>query len=82
VETFGPRAHLVLSEATYRHDDRRAPLHLSGRQAGEAARAAAAERLVLTHIWPEVDPAVIREEGSEAFGAEAMLAAVDLTLPI
>ena len=36
-----PGADLVLSEATYQHDDIRAPIHLSARQAGEAAREAA-----------------------------------------
>ena len=36
VEAFGPGADLVLSEATYQHDDIRAPIHLSARQAGEA----------------------------------------------
>ncbi|MGZ4676947.1 MAG: MBL fold metallo-hydrolase [Acidimicrobiia bacterium] len=82
VEAFGAGADLVLSEATYRHDDRRAPLHLSGRQAGEAARAAGAGRLVLTHVWPEIDPHIIREEGSEAFGNEVTMAAVDLTTTI
>jgi ribonuclease BN (tRNA processing enzyme) len=81
-EAFGAGAHLLLSEATYRHDDRRAPLHLSGLQAGEYARDAKAERLVLTHIWPELDPEVILREGSEGYGAEAMLAAVDLTVTI
>ena len=35
-----PGADLVLSEATYQHDDIRAPIHLSARQAGETARAA------------------------------------------
>ena len=39
VEAFAPGADLVLSEATYQHDDIRAPIHLSARQAGEAARA-------------------------------------------
>ena len=37
---FGAGADLVLSEATYLHDDIRAPIHLSARQAGEAAREA------------------------------------------
>ena len=59
----------MLSEATYQHDDIRAPIHLSARQAGEAARAAArAQRLMLTHLWPTLDPVASVEEGSEAFG--------------
>jgi ribonuclease BN (tRNA processing enzyme) len=72
----------VLSEASYEHADRRSPIHLSGRQAGEGARQAKAERLVLTHLWPRVDPAVVVEEGSDAFGGAATLAAIDLTVPI
>ena len=40
VDAFAPGADLVLSEATYMHDDIRAPIHLSARQAGEQARAA------------------------------------------
>ena len=68
VDAFGPGADLVLSEATYLHDDIRAPIHLSARQAGEAARDAGARRLMLTHLWPTLDPVASVEEGSEAFG--------------
>lgn len=82
VDAFDPGANLVLSEASYEHAHRRSPIHLSGTEAGAAARAARAERLVLTHLWPEVDPAVIDAEGSEAFGAEVTLAAVDLVVPV
>jgi ribonuclease BN (tRNA processing enzyme) len=78
VETFGPGADLVLSEATYQHDDIRAPIHLSARQAGEAARAAKARRLMLTHLWPTLDPVASVEEGSEAFGHAVSLAAPHL----
>ena len=78
VETFGPGADLVLSEATYQHDDIRAPIHLSARQAGEAARAAKARRLMLTHLWPSLDPVASVEEGSEAFGHAVTLAAPHL----
>ena len=78
VETFGPGADLVLSEATYQHDDIRAPIHLSARQAGEAARAAKARRLMLTHLWPTLDPVASVEEGSEAFGHAVTLAAPHL----
>jgi ribonuclease BN (tRNA processing enzyme) len=82
VDAFAPRADLVLSEATYQHADIRAPIHLSARQAGEAARAAAARRLMLTHLWPTIDPAASAAEGSEAFGAEVILAAPNLQVVI
>jgi ribonuclease BN (tRNA processing enzyme) len=78
VETFAPGADLVLSEATYQHDDIRAPIHLSARQAGESALAAHARRLMLTHLWPTLDPVASVEEGSEAFGHAVTLAAPHL----
>jgi ribonuclease BN (tRNA processing enzyme) len=78
VGAFEPGADLVLSEATYVHDDRKSPIHLSARQAGEAAREARARRLILTHLWPKVDPVTSVEEGSEAFGAPVTLAAPHL----
>ncbi len=78
VEAFAPGADLVLSEATYQHDDIRAPIHLSARQAGEAARAARARRLMLTHLWPTLDPVASVEEGSDAFGHAVTLAAPHL----
>jgi ribonuclease BN (tRNA processing enzyme) len=82
VEAFAPGADLVLSEATYQHDDIRAPIHLSARQAGEAARAAKARRLMLTHLWPMLDPVASVEEGSEAFGRAVTLAAPHLVTRI
>jgi ribonuclease BN (tRNA processing enzyme) len=75
VDAFEPGADLVLSEATYLHDNRPAPIHLSAKQAGEAARAARAQRLILTHLWPRVDPAVAAAEGAEAYGGSVTLAA-------
>lgn len=79
---FGKGADLVLSEATYQHDDIRAPIHLSARQAGEAARDAGARRLMLTHLWPALDPIASVEEGSEGFGKGAVLAAPHLVTHI
>ena len=35
---------------------------------------------MLTHLWPTLDPAVSAAEGSEAFGAEVILAAPNLKL--
>lgn len=81
-EVFGTGADLLLSEATYTHDDIRSPIHLSARQAGELARAAEARRLVLTHLWPTIDPVASAAEASDAFGSEAVLAAPGATLHI
>jgi ribonuclease BN (tRNA processing enzyme) len=82
VEAFEPGADLILSEATYQHDFIPAPIHLSARQAGEAARAAHARRLMLTHLWPTLDPLASVEEGSEAFGHAVSLAAPHLVTHI
>jgi ribonuclease BN (tRNA processing enzyme) len=82
VEAFAPGADLVLSEATYQHDNIAASIHLSARQAGEAARAAKARRLMLTHLWPTLDPVASVEEGSEAFGRAVTLAAPHLVTHI
>lgn len=71
---FARRADLVLSEATYLHDDIRAPIHLSARQAGELAREAEAQRLVLTHLWPMCDAARSQAEGSDGFGGDVAVA--------
>jgi ribonuclease BN (tRNA processing enzyme) len=81
-DAFDPRADLVLCEATYQHDDIRAPIHLSARQAGEMARAARARNLMLTHLWPALDPIASVEEGSEAFGNPVVLAAPHLVTRI
>lgn len=49
--------------------------HLSARQAGKAAAAAGAERLLLTHIAPPLDKAKARQEAEDAFGAPVEVAA-------
>ena len=74
-EVFGPGADLVLSEATFQRDNETSGLHLSARQAGELARAARARHLMLTHLWPGLDPNASVVEGSDAFGREVLLAA-------
>lgn len=75
IDAFEPGADLVLSEATYLDNEVPAPIHLSAKQAGEAARAARAQRLILTHLWPKIDPAVAAAEGAEAYGGSVTLAA-------
>ncbi|MGZ4688403.1 MAG: MBL fold metallo-hydrolase [Acidimicrobiia bacterium] len=82
VDAFGAGADLVLSEASYLHDNIPIAIHLSAHQAGLAAREARAHRLLLTHIWPQVDPEASVAEGSEAFGEPVTLAVPHLVTEI
>lgn len=80
---FAPGADLVLSEATYQRGGARTEaLHLTAHEAGEAARGAGARRLVVTHLWPALDPVASVAEASEAFGDAVTLAAPHLTTRI
>ena len=76
LEALGPGLDLALCEATMTIEEEGTLQHLSARQAGSSARAAAAGRLVLTHLWATVDPEQSRREGTEAFGAVVEVATV------
>lgn len=74
---LGSGLDLALCEASFLRDREGSLQHLSARQAGTSGREARVARLVLTHLWPTVDPAKIRAEGADAFGAPVELAAID-----
>ena len=74
LEALGPGLNLALCEATYLRDTEGRAHHMSARQAGASGRAAGVDRLVLTHLWPTVEPAASKAEGSDAFGREVELA--------
>lgn len=82
VDAFAPNADLVLSEATYLHGEKPVEIHLSAREAGQAARAAGAKRLMLTHLWPRLDHHRAVDEGSDAYGEPVVLAAPHLVTRI
>ncbi|MDQ3569735.1 MAG: MBL fold metallo-hydrolase [Actinomycetota bacterium] len=68
-EALGPDIDLALCEATYLSDREAAGAsHLSARQAGVMAREAGVGRLVLTHLWPVIDPEQAMVEGTAAYG--------------
>lgn len=82
VDAFAPGADLVLSEATYLDDDKATAIHLSAHEAGSAARSADAQRLMLTHLWPQLDPAVSVAEAEQAYGRAVLLAEPHLVTPV
>jgi ribonuclease BN (tRNA processing enzyme) len=50
------------------------PMNLTSREAGEAAAAAGADRLMLTHFWPGNDRDRSREAAAEVFSGEVLIA--------
>src|SRR5256714_1713508 len=72
---FAHEADLLLIEATLPRPERSGMRgHLTPREAGEHGRAAAARRLVLTHISDELDALWARAEAEDAFGGPGEMA--------
>ena len=67
---------LLLCEATYQGTtaEKPWPHHLTAGEAGALARKVGAEKLMLTHIWPTLDPARSIAEAEETFGKAVHLA--------
>ncbi len=65
---FAQGSDLLLCEATYQEGKIGGPVHLSARQAGDAARRAGVRELALTHVWPTFDPQVSLAEARAAAG--------------
>ncbi|MFM7069938.1 MAG: MBL fold metallo-hydrolase, partial [Actinomycetes bacterium] len=78
-EALGADLDVLIAEATFRHGDGNAPVHLTARQAGEQAAAARARRLVLTHLLPGADEAAAVIEAADAYGADVEAAQVQVT---
>jgi ribonuclease BN (tRNA processing enzyme) len=58
------------------------PIHLRAREAGEIAARAGARRLVLTHVWPENDPRLVREQAASAYSGPLEVAETDARLSL
>jgi ribonuclease BN (tRNA processing enzyme) len=71
-----------LCEATFLKDRENEMQHLSGRQAGQQAKAAGADRLMITHVWPMLDPSEVAAEAAAAFGSAVEAASEGLTVEI
>ena len=77
---LGRDAELFIVDATDRYQDADEPpgaepsMNLTGREAGEAANAAGAHRLMLTHFWPGNDRDRSRAAAAEVFSGEILIA--------
>lgn len=66
---------VLLAEATLQDDSESMPFHMTARQAGEMAAAAAVGRLLLTHIPASLDPTESLLQASAAYSGPLSLAA-------
>jgi ribonuclease BN (tRNA processing enzyme) len=73
---LGSGLSVALCEATFLSDKEGTVQHLSARQAGRTARRAGADRLVITHLTPGVDPGAARAEAARAYGGDVTVAAI------
>ncbi len=69
-------ADLFLCEASGLDSDTEAmkDVHLTARQAGEIAGDSRVKRLLLTHFWPEYDPAVLCSQAAEEYSGTISVA--------
>jgi ribonuclease BN (tRNA processing enzyme) len=76
IAALARNAGLFLCEASGQDSDAGVmkEIHLTAGQAGELAREAGVKRLLLTHFWPEYNPAVLREQAEKAFKGPVELA--------
>lgn len=74
---------LLIAEASWQEDGiPRPPIHLTARQAGQAAAQARCGRLMLTHLRPYLDRDRSREEASGPFPGEVTVAEEGLSVEI
>lgn len=74
LSSLGSGLDLAVSEATFTEEYEGVSQHLSGRQAGLAAREAGVGRLLLTHFWPTLRAEDMQGEAVESFGGPVEIA--------
>lgn len=72
--SLGAGIDLGLCEATLGPEEEGTVQHLSGRQAGAMAAGADVARLLLTHVWPERDPADAATAAAKEFNGPIAVA--------
>lgn len=79
IEKLGGPVSLALLEATMKVEAEGLLQHLSARQAGVMARQAGAEKLLITHLAPDIDRALAKSQAEEGFGGPVEVAEVGKT---
>jgi ribonuclease BN (tRNA processing enzyme) len=57
-------------------------MHMTGREAGQAAAEANARRLMLTHFWPDNDRERTREAAQAVYSGDVIVATEDLEVSL
>jgi ribonuclease BN (tRNA processing enzyme) len=74
---------LLVAEASWQEDGiPKPPIHMTAREAGEAAAKAGAGRVILTHLRPYLDRDRSREEATGPFDGEVLVAEEGLTVAV
>jgi ribonuclease BN (tRNA processing enzyme) len=86
---LGRGCDLLIVDATTRNQQAAAPpappgpaMNLTDIEAGQAASAAGASRLLLTHFWPGNDRQASRQAAATAFSGDILLAAEGAVIPL
>jgi ribonuclease BN (tRNA processing enzyme) len=82
LSSLGDGIDVALCEATLPDEEAGTFAHLTAREAGEAARAAGAGRLVITHLAPNIDAEQARRQATEGFGKDVDVAATHMKIEI
>jgi ribonuclease BN (tRNA processing enzyme) len=77
-------AGVLIADASWQDDgeDGRPPIHMTAREAGDAATTAGSEALVLAHLRPYLDPERSLREASESFRGPVQVAAEGLRMEV
>lgn len=70
------RADLFICDSTWVSRDGPFPpsLHMTGAEAGQTAAEAAADRLLVTHVFPQNDPVEVAAEAAEVYDGKILIA--------
>jgi ribonuclease BN (tRNA processing enzyme) len=76
-------AGLLIADASWQEDgEPRPPIHMTAREAGQAAAAAGSDALILAHLRPYLDRDRSREEAAGAYGGPVHMASEGLRMEV